>query len=118
MRRFAFPATFGEATTESERVVAWLRVPLIGLLALGEGLAHPNREETGFLIALAIYSAWSAGALAWVHLRPVGSRFALVATGIDIAAISALAALSGGPFSQARLAFFLVPIAVAFRFRP
>jgi len=118
MRRFAFPATFGEATAESERVVAWLRLPAIGLLALGEGLAHPNREETGFLIALAIYSAWSAGALAWVYLRPAGSRFALLATGVDIAAITALVVLSGGPFSQARLAFFLIPVAVAFRFRP
>lgn len=118
MRRLAFPATFGEATAESERVVAWLRVPAIGLLALGEGLAHPNREESGFLIALAIYSAWSAGALAWVYLRPAGSKFALLATGVDIAAITALAVLSGGPFSQARLAFFLIPVAVAFRFRP
>jgi len=118
MRRFAFPATFGEATAESERVVAWLRLPAIALLALGEGLAHPNREETGFLIALALFSAWSAGVLAWVYLRRVGPRFALLTTGVDIAAISVLAVLSGGPFSHARLAFFLIPVAVAFRFRP
>jgi two-component system, NarL family, sensor kinase len=118
MRRFAFPATFGEATAESERVVAWLRLPAIGLLALGEGLQHPNREETGFLIALALFSAWSAGLLAWVYLRPAGPRLALLATGVDIAAITALAVLSGGPFSHARLAFFLIPVAVAFRFRP
>src|SRR5262245_2105329 len=39
-------------------------------------------------------------------------------TAVDIAAITTLAALSGGPFSQARLAYFLVPVAVAFRFRP
>ena len=56
--------------------------------------------------------------LAWVHLRPASQRFALVATGVDIAAISVLAVLSGGAFSNARLAFFLVPVAVAFRFRP
>ena len=41
-----------------------------------------------------------------------------MATAVDIAAITTLAALSGGPFSQARLAYFLVPVAVAFRFRP
>jgi two-component system, NarL family, sensor kinase len=92
-------------------------LPAIALLALGEGLAHPNREETAFLVALVIYSAWSAAALAWVHLRPVSQRLALAATGVDIAAISALAVLSGGAFSHARLAFFLVPVAVAFRFR-
>jgi two-component system, NarL family, sensor kinase len=118
MRRFAFPATFGEATAESERVVAWLRLPAIALLALGEGLQHPNRQQTGFLIALAIFSAWSAGVLAWVYLRPAGPRLALLTTGVDIAAITALAVLSGGPFSHARLAFFLIPVAVAFRFRP
>jgi two-component system NarL family sensor kinase len=99
-------------------VVAWLRLPAIALIALSQGLTHPNPDETGFLIMLAIFSAWSAGVLAWVHLRPARERFALVATAGDIAAISLLALLSGGAFSHARLAFFLVPVAVAFRFRP
>jgi two-component system, NarL family, sensor kinase len=107
-----------EAAAEAERVVAWLRLPAIALLALGEGLDHPNRQETAFLIVLALFSAWSAGVLAWVYLRPVGQRLALAATGVDIAAISVLALLSGGPFSHARLAFFIVPVAVAFRFQP
>ena len=56
--------------------------------------------------------------LAWVYLRTPGPRLALTATGVDIAAISVLAVLSGGAFSHARLAFFLVPVTVAFRFRP
>jgi two-component system NarL family sensor kinase len=111
------PAPSREAAAEAERVVAWLRLPAIALLALGEGLAHPNRERTAFLIALVVYSAWSAGMLAWVHLREPDERLALAATGVDIAAISVLALLSGGAFSHARLAFFLVPVAVAFRFR-
>ena len=46
------PASYGEATAESERVVAWLRLPAIALIALGQGLAHPNPEETGFLVTL------------------------------------------------------------------
>jgi two-component system NarL family sensor kinase len=116
--RSTFPGSPGEATAESERVVAWLRLPAIALIALGQGLTHPNPDETGFLIMLGIFSAWSAGVLVWVHVRPAGERFALVATAGDIAAISLLALLSGGAFSHARLAFFLVPVAVAFRFRP
>jgi two-component system NarL family sensor kinase len=56
--------------------------------------------------------------LAWVHLRPAGPRLALAATAVDIVAISLLAVLSGGAFSNARLAFFIVPVVVAFRFRP
>jgi two-component system, NarL family, sensor kinase len=113
----AFPAS-GEATAQAERVVAWLRLPAIALIALGQGLTHPNPYETAFLVTLAVFSAWSAGVLAWVYLRPVGQRLALATTAVDIAAITALALLSGGPFSHARLAFFIVPVAVAFRFRP
>jgi two-component system NarL family sensor kinase len=111
------PAFSREAAAEAERLVAWLRLPAIALLALGEGLSHPNPHGTAFLIALVVFSAWSAAMLAWVHLRQVGERLALLATGVDIAAISVLAVLSGGAFSHARLAFFLVPVAVAFRFR-
>jgi two-component system NarL family sensor kinase len=118
VRRSIFPVSAGEATAESERVVAWLRLPAIGLIALGQGLEHPNPQDRAFLVTLAVFSAWSAGVLAWVYLRPVGTTFALVATAVDIAAISVLAVLSGGAFSHARLAFFLVPVAVAFRFRP
>ena len=108
----------GGAAAEAERIVAWLRLPAIGLIALGEGLSHPNQEREAFLVALVLFSAWSAGVLAWVYLRPIGSRLPIVATVVDITAISVLAVLSGGAFSHARLAFFAVPVAVAFRFRP
>jgi two-component system, NarL family, sensor kinase len=105
-------------TAEAERIVAWMRLPAIVLLAVGEGLEHPNPQRTGFVITLTAFSAWSAGVLAWVHIRDASPRFALAATAVDIVAISGLAVLSGGAFSHARLAFFLVPVTVAFRFRP
>ena len=44
--------------------------------------------------------------------------FSLGAIAFDVVAITTLAVLSGGAFSQARLAYFLIPIAVSFRFRP
>ena len=56
--------------------------------------------------------------LVWVYTRPVTPLFGILGTAADVAAITALVALSGGAYSQARLAYFLVPIAVAFRFRP
>jgi two-component system NarL family sensor kinase len=118
VHRVPFPALAGEATASSERIVAWLRVPAIGLIALGETLAHPNTDQEGFYITLGLYTAWSAATLVFVHLRAADERVALVTTGVDIAAISVLAVLSGGAFSEARLAFFLVPVTVAFRFRP
>jgi two-component system, NarL family, sensor kinase len=117
LRTATAPASSHEAAAEAERVVAWLRLPAIALLALGEGLTHPNPQQTAFLVALVLFSAWSAGMLAWAHLRPAGERLALAATAVDIVAISVLAVLSGGAFSHARLAFFVVPVAVAFRFR-
>jgi two-component system NarL family sensor kinase len=107
-----------DAAQESERLVAWLRLPAIALIAAGQRIDHPNPAGRAFAVALVIFAAWSAGVLAWVYVRPVSEQLALAATAIDIAAITALAALSGGPFSQARLAYFLVPVAVAFRFRP
>jgi two-component system, NarL family, sensor kinase len=113
-----FPGFTGEATAEAERVVAWLRLPVIVLLALGEGLENPDPHRTGFLVALVIFSVWSVGLLAWVYLGSAGPRLALVGTAVDIAAITLLAVLSGGAFSHARLAFFIIPVAVAFRFRP
>jgi two-component system NarL family sensor kinase len=116
--RWSARASPVEAAAEAERVVAWLRLPAIALLALGEGLEHPHPKQTAFLVTLAVFSAWSAGLLAWVLLRPAGTQFAVAATAVDIAAITVLAVLSGGAFSHARLAFFLVPVTVAFRFRP
>ena len=112
------PASSAHAAAEAERVVAWLRLPAVALLALGQGLEHPDPQETGFIVTLALFSAWSAGLLAWVYLRPVTPRLALATTGIDSVAIGVLAVRSGGAFSHARLAFFLVPVTVAFRFRP
>jgi len=107
-----------EAAQESERLVAWLRLPAIALIAAGQRLDHPNPAPTAFAIALVLFAAWSAAYLGWLYVRPITERVALAATAIDVAAITALAALSGGPFSEARLAYFLVPVAVAFRFRP
>jgi two-component system NarL family sensor kinase len=117
VERPTFLGLSGDATAEAERAVAWLRLPAIGLIALGESIG-PNEQRTWFLVMLALFAAWSAGVLAYVHLRPAGDRFALLATAIDIGAIGVLAVLSGGAYSHARLAFFLIPVAVAFRFRP
>lgn len=108
----------GVAATEAERVVAWLRLPAVALLALGQGLEHPNPAETRFFVVLALFAAWSVAVLAWAHVGRIRSRAALALTAIDIGALSVLSALSGGAFSHARLGFFIVPVTVAFRFRP
>ncbi len=107
-----------EAATETERLVAWLRLPAIALFLLARSIPHPNPEPADFFVTLGLYGAWSLGALVWVTRRRQDPRFALVATALDVVFITVLAGLSGGPFSNARLAYFLVPVSVAFRFRP
>jgi two-component system, NarL family, sensor kinase len=107
-----------EAAIETERLVAWLRLPAIALFLVARSIPHPNPEPGDFYVTLGLYSAWSLGALVWVSRRRHDRRFALVATALDVVFITVLAGLSGGPFSNARLAYFLVPVSVAFRFRP
>ena len=107
------------AVAETERIVAWLRLPAIGLIAAGQALPpNPGSETVAFAIAISVYGAWALGLLLRVHVAPASTRLALVSVGLDVVAITVLAGLSGGPFSQARLAYFLIPAAVAFRFRP
>ena len=111
------------AAAETERLVAWLRLPAIALIAAGEaaslsGVSQTSSSRPAFFVVIVVFSAWSAGLLAWVHLRPVGVSVSYLAIGVDVVAITVLAVLSGGAFSQARLAYFVIPIAVAFRFRP
>jgi two-component system, NarL family, sensor kinase len=112
------PFALTEAAAETERLVGWLRLLAIALIGLGQLVAHPSPAEQGFVEAIAVFSAWGVAVLVLVYVRPVSARVALVATAADVAAITALVVLSGGAFSQARLAYFLIPIAVAFRFNP
>jgi two-component system, NarL family, sensor kinase len=108
----------GTDMTETERRVAWLRLAAVPLLAVGESLPHPDAAETAFYAALGVFAGFAAGVLWHVYRSRVGRGFALAVTVADIVSITTLALLSGGGYSPARLAFFLVPVAVAFRFRP
>ena len=110
---------------EAERVVAWLRLPAILLIAAGEHLNkpddpvwYPSPEHVSFFVALLAYLAFSVAALLIVHLLPLSPRFVLATATVDIAAITALTVTSGGPFSESRLAYFIIPVVAAFRFRP
>jgi two-component system NarL family sensor kinase len=106
------------AAAESERLVAWLRLPAVVLLGVGGTVAGAGQGGRGYGVAVAAFAAWAVGIVAWVHLRPAGEALVLVTAAVDIGAITALAYLSGGGFSQARVAYAIVPITLAFRFRP
>jgi two-component system NarL family sensor kinase len=100
----------------AERRVAWLRIAAVGLIVAAERLPHPNRSEGTFEAAAAAVFAYALVLLALAYVRRVDRRLSLGATALDVLSITVLAYLSGGPFSDARLAYFVIPISVAFRF--
>jgi two-component system NarL family sensor kinase len=106
------------ALRESERRVAWLRIAAIPLIVVAQSLPHPDPEHDAFVVTVVIVSVYAVAVLVWAYTRPVSRSFALAATAADVAAITVLAVLSGGAYSEARLTYFLIPIAVAFRFQP
>ena len=91
---------------------------MIPLIVGARSLPHPNPEPTAFFVAVGVVAAYGSAVVLWVYLRPVRTRFVLVATALDVASITVLVTLSGGAFSQALPAYFLVPVVIAFRFRP
>jgi two-component system, NarL family, sensor kinase len=99
-----------------ERRVAWLRIAAVGLIVAAERLPHPNPNRTTFHIVAVLVLVYAIGMLLWAYLGTPTRTLSLAATTIDVLAISVLAYLSGGAFSDARLAYFLIPISVAFRF--
>ncbi len=107
-----------EGLTETERGVAWLRLAAVPLIAAGQ--RFPAAEPLGaeFLTVIGCFWLYSLVALAWVYRLPVTRRFSLAVTALDIVAISAAVEAGGGVFSLTHYAFFLIPISVAFRFRP
>ena len=99
-----------------ERRVAWLRIAAVGIIVAAERLPHPNPNEPTFEIAAGVILAYALAALAAAYLRALDRRLVLAATAVDVLSITVLAYLSGGAFSDARLAYLLIPISVAFRF--
>jgi len=106
------------SATAAERRVALLRLIALPLIVFGRSLPPADLSTPTFIAVVAVCTVASFVILARVFTRPVTPRFSMLATAGDVIAITLLALLSGGPFSEARVAFFLVPVAVAFRFRP
>jgi two-component system NarL family sensor kinase len=107
-----------ESLTETERRVAWLRLAAVPVIAAGQQLPSPEPLTPEFLVAIALFCVYSLGALVWVYRLPVTRRFSIGVTVLDLVGITAAVAFGGGVFSQVHDVFFLLPIAVAFRFQP
>ncbi|TJZ79251.1 sensor histidine kinase [Rhodococcus oryzae] len=105
--------------TEAVRVTAVLRLPLIALIALlGPVVRIEHWMPTLFRLVLLGYAVAAAVWLAVVLRRQVRPWAGWASTGVDIAALLALCLASGGATSSLLPVFFLLPVAVAFQYRP
>ena len=99
-------------------VLALIRVIAVPVFFAAERLVdHPVQNSAPFDALLAAAGLYAVIAvLAELRGRPLATPWKLAA--VDLALISALVATSGGPFSQLRYAFFLLPIGAALLLRP
>ncbi|MFF0817810.1 sensor histidine kinase [Rhodococcus sp. NPDC003318] len=105
--------------SETVRVAAVLRLPLIALIALlGPVVPVDHWMPVLFWSVLVGYAVAAAVWLLVVLRRQVGSWAGWVWTAIDIVALLALCVASGAATAQLLPVFFVLPVAVAFQYRP
>ncbi|WP_433803147.1 sensor histidine kinase [Actinomycetospora sp. CA-084318] len=103
---------------EASRTTSLLRWGLVGLLGLAGGLDQNRVEGLGFWLVLAAYGVFAVSWFAKVTRRPVSPTTGLVATTIDLVAVTVLSLLAGGGGTLPTLAYVVIPVMAAFRYRP
>ena len=99
--------------------LAIVRIAALPVIFIGERLVeHPTLQVNPFNYILAVAAAYAVIALG-LTLTSIGSRIPrFVYTSLDFVFVCALTYTSGGPFSQLRYAFFVLPLAAAFLYEP
>jgi two-component system NarL family sensor kinase len=99
-------------------VLAVIRAIAIPVFFTAERIVeHPNQNSAPFDALIVLAALYAAAALAGeLSGRPIARPRVLAA--IDLLGIAVLVATSGGPFSQLRYAFFLLPIGAALLLGP
>jgi two-component system, NarL family, sensor kinase len=94
------------------RLLALIRLAALPVFVAAERLVdRPAPGTEAFEVVLAVAAVYAVGTLLADRLRWRVPPAALAAA--DLAFVVALVATSGGPFSQLRYAFFLLPVAAA-----
>ncbi len=99
-------------------VLAVIRALAIPVFFTAERIVeHPNQNSAPFDVLIVLAALYAAAALAAeLSGRPLARPRGLAA--IDLLGIAVLVETSGGPFSQLRYAFFLLPIGAALLLGP
>ena len=100
-------------------LLAAIRVAALPVVLIGERLvAHPQTGASLFLPVFLIAAAYAAATAWWAWRRPGEDGVPAWQLVPDLLLLCALAYTSGGPFSEARYAFFVIPVAAALLARP
>lgn len=107
-----------ERLTHPGGVLAVIRLAALPVFFAAERLVdHPEPRTDGFATVFVAPAGYAVIALlAEMRERPLASATALAAA--DLLLIAALVETSGGPFSELRYAFFLIPVSSALLLRP
>ena len=103
----------------AEELLAVIRLAALPVVLIGEQLVpHPQGGAELFppVFVLAVFYAAYAAYAAWA--RPGGDGVPRWQLTLDVVFLCVLVYTSGGPFSEARFAFFVVPVAAALLARP
>jgi two-component system NarL family sensor kinase len=111
--------TRGAVLSRPGTVLAVIRLATIPLLVLAERLVeHPEPRSTPFEVLAALALVYAL-AMFVAEVRGATARIpAWTAAVADLVLISVLVYTSGGPFSQLRFAFFILPVGAALLLRP
>jgi two-component system NarL family sensor kinase len=103
----------------ADRALAAIRVAALPVILAGERLVPHDNAQAQLFAPIVVAAAVYAVAAAIVTSLPVRSLVpGTVYPALDLAFICALTYTSGGPFSQLRYAFFLLPLGGALLLRP
>jgi two-component system NarL family sensor kinase len=103
----------------AELALALLRATLVAVIFVSEQLVDARRlADSGFWLVLGFAVAYSVVGIVVAIWAPGSRAMFRVQPGLDVLLLAGLTYTSGGAFSDVRKAFFVIPLAAAFKERP
>ncbi len=103
----------------TEQLLAVIRLVALPVVLIGErAVPYPETGADLFVPTFALATVYALVAAWQAWRRPDDDGVPAWRLAVDVAILSALVYTSGGPFSEARFAFFVVPVAAALLARP
>ncbi len=103
----------------TEALLAVIRLAALPVVLIGERLVPYPQAGARLFVPIFVLAAAYAALTVWRAWRRTGpDRIPAWQLALDVVFLCALAYTSGGPFSEARYGFFVVPVAAALLARP